>query len=355
MQIGLITVDGMTVGAIEMNLSDDTAFIPDVQGYTPLGRAEGGLGGSGGGSGAPAGQGHHGHGGRGHGAGTPTGRDYGSGNGVGRPFAQGSAATDAAIARAAKEAGVNPDTMRGIASIESGMNPSSNANRSTQYKGLYQIGHDEWRRFGQGNIYSAEDNAMATARMFKENKRQFNQRYGRDPTDTELYLMHQQGLGFYTRGAMTNIGGNPYPGMHGPQTHESFEAGWGRELARRKAGFAVGHLAAPKPIAKSTADMVPDELFVGENKALSQPPAASSDETPDWAKKENLGDWANMRRSPDVIDRRTDDKTLANKKPLDLMVAKSRGREETAARDKKENHDKNQLSIDLGLGSLKKD
>jgi len=50
-------------------------------------------------------------------------------------------------------------------------------------------------------------------------------------------MMHQQGLGFYTRGAMTNIGGNPYPGMHGEQTHESFEAGWGREVSRRKARF----------------------------------------------------------------------------------------------------------------------
>jgi hypothetical protein len=66
-------------------------------------------------------------------------------------------------------------------------------------------------------------------------------RFGRDPTDTEMYMMHQQGLGFYTRGAMTNIGGNPYPGMRGPQTHESFEAGWGRSLARGRAGFEARH------------------------------------------------------------------------------------------------------------------
>ena len=128
--------------------------------------------------------------------------------------------------------------MRSIASIESGMNPSSNANRSTQYKGLYQVGREEWRRFGgEGNIYSARDNAMATGRMFEANRNQFRSHFGREPTDTELYMMHQQGLGFYTRGAMTNIGGNPYPGMHGEQTHESFEAGWGREVSRRKARF----------------------------------------------------------------------------------------------------------------------
>jgi len=136
--------------------------------------------------------------------------------------------------------------MRGIASIESSMNPSSNANRSTQYKGLYQVGHNEWDRFGDGgNIYSAHDNAMGAARMFDANRAQFKSHFGRDPTDTELYMMHQQGLGFYTNHAMTNISGNPYPGMHGQQTHESFEAGWGRELARRKAGFAARDNASP--------------------------------------------------------------------------------------------------------------
>lgn len=271
MQIGLITVDGAAVGTIDMSLSDDPAFVPDVQGYAPSGRAEDGLGGSGGGYSPPTGHSHHSLGGRDHGYGqghshhnlgvTPSGRDYGStSTGVGRPFAQGSAATDDAITRAAKESGVDVNTMRGIASIESGMNPSSNANRSTQYKGLYQIGHDEWRRFGQGNIYSAEDNAMAAGRMFRENRQQFKSRFGREPTDTELYMMHQQGLGFYTRGAMTNIGGNPYPGMHGPQTHEIFEAGWGRELARRKAGFATEHPAAPSPVAKVKEFNMPDDL-----------------------------------------------------------------------------------------------
>ena len=50
--------------------------------------------------------------------------------------------------------------------------------------------------------------------------------------------MHQQGLGFYTAGAMTNIAGNRYPGMHGPQSHASFEAGWSREVERRAAHYA---------------------------------------------------------------------------------------------------------------------
>ena len=64
-------------------------------------------------------------------------------------------------------------------------------------------------------------------------RRGFKSAFGRDPTPSEIYLMHQQGLGFYTRGALTNIKGNPYPGMRGPQTSESFEQGWARELQSR--------------------------------------------------------------------------------------------------------------------------
>lgn len=168
----------------------------------------------------------------------PEGKTYDGGRA--RPAHQGSAETDEAIVEAARAHNLDVNTMRGIASIESSMNPSSNANRSTQYKGLYQIGRDEWRRFGGGgNIYSARENAMAAARMFEANRNQFRRHFGRDPTDTELYMMHQQGLGFYTRGAMTNIQGNLPRSEHGrPQTHESFEAVWGRELARHKSGFA---------------------------------------------------------------------------------------------------------------------
>lgn len=178
------------------------------------------------------------------GAYAPTGATY-NGGAAGKLVSRGSAETDKAIVDAAKAHHLDPNTMRAIASIESGMDPTSNAHRKTQYKGLFQMGSrgpkSEWARFGAGgNIYSARDNAMAAARMFSANRAQFRERYGRDPTDAELYMMHQQGLGFYTRGAMTNVRGNPYPGMHGEQSHKTFEAGWGRELARRKAAFESG-------------------------------------------------------------------------------------------------------------------
>lgn len=257
MQIGVVMMDGRQVGVVswtEGNVTD--LFVPDLYGYVPEGRASDRslsppVGGS-----APHHAGRHvSHGTAAHipdrarhhtsrDGYTPRGEAYqGAGGHVVR---QGSAEVDQAIVDAARAHHIDVNTMRAIASIESDMNPSSNANRATQYKGLYQVGHEEWRRFGSGNIYSARDNAMATARMFEANRNQFREHYGRDPTDAELYMLHQQGLGFYTRGAMTNIGGNPYPGMHGGQTHESFEAGWGREVARRKAQYAAREQASAK-------------------------------------------------------------------------------------------------------------
>jgi hypothetical protein len=147
---------------------------------------------------------------------------------------RGSAEVNTAIENAADTYNLDPNTMKAIASIESSNSPGSNRNRATQYKGLFQIGKDEWRRYGQGDIYDARDNAMAAARMIADHQQWFRERYGRNPSDAELYMMHQQGRGFYTRGAMTNISGNRYPGMRGPQSRATFQQGWANELARRK-------------------------------------------------------------------------------------------------------------------------
>jgi hypothetical protein len=73
-------------------------------------------------------------------------------------------------------------------------------------------------------------------------------------------MMHQQGLGFYTRGAMTNIQGNlPRSERGRPQTHESFEAIWGREVARHKANFEAAERASA-PISKPVFDPDTDAL-----------------------------------------------------------------------------------------------
>jgi hypothetical protein len=148
---------------------------------------------------------------------------------------------DDAINQTAATAGMDPSYWRAIASIESSLNPSSNYDKYTQYKGLYQIGTrdhpgepSEWTRHGSGSVYNPMDNARTAASLAAENNAKFQEHFGRAPSPIETYMMHQQGFGFYRDGTMTNISGNPYPGMRGPQTPQSFEAGWARELERQR-------------------------------------------------------------------------------------------------------------------------
>jgi hypothetical protein len=155
-----------------------------------------------------------------------------------RGYAQ---SVDDAINQTAATAGMDPSYWRAIASIESSLNPSSNYDKYTQYKGLYQVGtrdhpgeQSEWTRHGSGSVYNPMDNARAAAALAAENNAKFQAHFGRAPSPIETYMMHQQGFGFYKDGTMSNIAGNPYPGMRGPQTPQSFEAGWARELERQR-------------------------------------------------------------------------------------------------------------------------
>jgi hypothetical protein len=176
-----------------------------------------------------------------------------------------------AIDTAAARHGLDPATLKGIASIESSWNPGSNRNKATQYKGLFQMGRDEWKQYGgQGDIYNATDNADAAARMLSDHSRWFQDSYGRSPNPGELYMMHQQGRGHFTRGALTNVAGNPYPGMRGPQTPESFRKGWSDELDRRMAPFGG---AGPSTLVAG--DQTAPAAPVGAQMASAQTPGAS--------------------------------------------------------------------------------
>jgi Transglycosylase SLT domain len=90
--------------------------------------------------------------------------------------------------------GIDPDVFARFAHIESGGNPNA---RTGSYQGLFQLGPDEWRRYGSGNIYNATDNANAAARKMAAEGAQFQENYGRAPTPTDLYLIHQQGQAGY--------------------------------------------------------------------------------------------------------------------------------------------------------------
>lgn len=99
--------------------------------------------------------------------------------------------------------GLDPGMFRRYVQIESGNNPNA---RTGSYHGLLQLSQEEFSRFGGGNIYDPRSNATAGAQLLRERANQFRSSHGREPTATDLYLLHQQGVAGY--GAhMRNPGG----------------------------------------------------------------------------------------------------------------------------------------------------
>lgn len=94
------------------------------------------------------------------------------------------------VARAADLFKVSPDLMRSFARIESGFNPKV---KTGSYKGLFQLSDREFNKYGTGDIYAARDNAIAAANKFKTEEAMFIHAYGREPSFSDLYLIHQQG------------------------------------------------------------------------------------------------------------------------------------------------------------------
>ena len=100
---------------------------------------------------------------------------------------------DAFIDTHARRAGVDPALMRRIMQVESGGDPR---NTTGSYRGLFQMSWPEFKKYGgQGDIYAAEPNVAAAANKIASESRAFQSRYGRAPTPTEIYMIHQQGEG----------------------------------------------------------------------------------------------------------------------------------------------------------------
>lgn len=96
----------------------------------------------------------------------------------------------ATVDAAATTAGLDPSLFRRIAAIESG---GDAANTTGQYKGLFQLSDAEFKAAGGGDIFNPADNARAAAVIVKRKVDAFQAEFGRAPTPTEIYLMHQQG------------------------------------------------------------------------------------------------------------------------------------------------------------------
>lgn len=97
------------------------------------------------------------------------------------------------INKHAARVGIDPKWLRNIMRIESGGDPK---NITGSYKGLFQLSEKEFKAHGgSGNILDPEQNAMAAANKLAREKLQFKEKYGRDPSLTDLYMIHQQGVG----------------------------------------------------------------------------------------------------------------------------------------------------------------
>jgi hypothetical protein len=95
------------------------------------------------------------------------------------------------IERIAKETGFDANKLKAMVSIESGGRPSADTG---SYQGLLQLSKGEMAKYGNGgDRHDAEANLRAGVNSLRDKEAKFKTQFGRTPSSTELYLMHQQG------------------------------------------------------------------------------------------------------------------------------------------------------------------
>ena len=95
------------------------------------------------------------------------------------------------IRQAALLYGIDLPMMLSIAKVESDFNPSA---RTGSYKGVFQLSDYEFKKYGDGSIWDARDNARAAAHMFLVQAERFKWALGHFPDYSERYMVHQQGI-----------------------------------------------------------------------------------------------------------------------------------------------------------------
>jgi len=95
------------------------------------------------------------------------------------------------IHKAASLYGLNVTMLMSIAKVESNFSPRA---RTGSYKGLFQLSDDEFKKYGEGSIWDARDNARAAAHMLLVQAEKFRSALGHYPDYAERYMVHQQGI-----------------------------------------------------------------------------------------------------------------------------------------------------------------
>jgi hypothetical protein len=90
--------------------------------------------------------------------------------------------------------GMSPSGMARTFMVESGGRAEAGA--GTSHQGFIQASTDYWKNYGGGgSMFNPVDSAYALARSTAHDRQVLAQTLGRDPSDAELYLAHQQGPG----------------------------------------------------------------------------------------------------------------------------------------------------------------
>ena len=95
------------------------------------------------------------------------------------------------IREAASLYGLDLAMMMSIAKVESNFDPRA---RTGSYKGLFQLSDYEFKKYGDGSIWDARDNARAAAHMLLVQAEKFRWALGHYPDYAERYMVHQQGI-----------------------------------------------------------------------------------------------------------------------------------------------------------------
>lgn len=98
---------------------------------------------------------------------------------------------EAAIRRAAEEAGINPAFALAVAQRESSFNPRAHSSKTIH--GLYQMRGDLRRQFGIGDSEDPYEQASGWSRFIPTVRKEMSSVLGRDASDEESYLGHHFG------------------------------------------------------------------------------------------------------------------------------------------------------------------
>jgi hypothetical protein len=108
------------------------------------------------------------------------------------------ATIDELIEKHAKRTGLDPKMIKRMVQLESGGDPNQSTGKNQHYVGLLQLDQGEFTRFGgTGSRTDPEQNIMAGTNKLVQERLTFKQKYNREPTADDTYMVHQQGPAGY--------------------------------------------------------------------------------------------------------------------------------------------------------------